>query len=192
MAKQDKKTHIIESALEVLKEVGLEGLTMRRVAAHMGMSLGNLQYHFKDKPALSSGIARYYFGACIDLLGAYESPAGMEKPEAQLHGLILFYLDHVDHISDMCRVFREFWSLSTRDAALRQQLTNYYTIMGEKLAEKLQPVFPTPESAKPAVTLLLPYFEGFSITFDAVPMKKAAVAQMLTDLCLSLRSKSGN
>ena len=116
----ETKQHIIQSALAVLKEVGAEGLTMRGVSARAAMSLGNLQYHFKDKSALLGGVAAYYFGECVLLLDGYRhDPPDGSAPD-QLRNLILFFLDHVDHVSDMCRLFREIWALSTRDEAIHE------------------------------------------------------------------------
>ena len=53
----DTKAHIIQAATTVLKDFGTEGLTMRKVATEAEMSLGNLQYHFRNQTALMAGLA---------------------------------------------------------------------------------------------------------------------------------------
>ena len=177
------KAHIIQSAIEVLKAHGTEGLTMRKVAAAAAMSLGNLQYHFKDKTSLMAGLAEHYFGECANMLDDYQHTPPDASPEEQLHAFVLFLLGHVDHICDMCRIFREIWALSTRDKGIHQQLVDYYKLTANKLATVLRPLSGTEDSAQQQATLLLPYIEGYSITSEALPMGKEETARMLVTLC---------
>ena len=97
--------------------------------------------------------------------------------EEQLHHLILFMLDHVDHISDMCRIFREIWALSTRNEGIHSQLVRYYEVTLNKLTELLIPLADNREAAVTMACLLMPYFEGYSITFMALPEDKSETAQ---------------
>ncbi|MEM9017779.1 MAG: TetR/AcrR family transcriptional regulator [Verrucomicrobiota bacterium] len=178
----ETKTLIIASAIAVLKSVGNEGLTMRKVAAEAGISLGNLQYHFRDKAALLVGLAEHYFGECANLLDGYEHQPKSGPRQEQLHELILWMLDHVDHLSDMCRLFREIWALSTRDEEIHRQLVGYYEIYGKKLSDLIRPLCVNKEAASKITSLLLPFFEGYSIAHEALPQKKVETARMLTKL----------
>ena len=183
---QNTKDHIIRSAIEVLQAHGTEGLTMRKVAGESDMSLGNLQYHFKDKACLMAGLAEYYFGECSSMLDGYQHTPFDGSREEQLHQFILSFLDHVDHIdqiSDMCRVFREMWALSARDSNIHRQLVAYYRITIEKLTSLLLPISSSLESAKRLASVLMPFIEGYSITCEALPMDKNETALMLTALC---------
>lgn len=180
------KALIIERTLTVLKQVGMEGLTMRKVATEADMSLGNLQYHYKDKAALLSGLADTYFEDCLDQLRSYTPQTPSAPAEEQRVELISFYLDHVDHLSDMCRVFRELWALSTRDAAVEAQMNRYYTQLRDALCHLLNPLCGSEEAAQKVTHLLLPYFEGYSITHDALSISKPETAHMLRQLCESI------
>ena len=183
---QETKMHIIESAIAVLKEVGTEGLTMRRVAAESSMSLGNLQYHFKDKTALMGGLAELYFNECSTLLAEYQHTPEDGTIEEKLNHLILEILDHVDHISDMCKIFREIWALATRNDKLHSQLVEYYKTYFENLTQLLNPLCSDDKSAKKMASLLMPYIEGYSITVKALPQSKNETAAMLTESCLKM------
>ena len=186
-APRQTKENLIHAAIAVLKSHGTEGLTMRKVAAEATVSLGNLQYHFRDRTALMAGLAAYYFGECEVLLDGYQhTPEGGSK-EAQLHDLILFLLDHVDHISDMCRMFREIWALSTRNDDIHRQMVGYYEVTLKKLSELLVPIADSHEAAVAMACLLMPYVEGYSITFMALPQSKAETAQILTKMCWAIR-----
>lgn len=186
---QDTKTHIIESAISVLKAFGTEGLTMRKVAAEAEISLGNLQYHFKNQPALMVGLAGHYFDECAALLDAYEHTPRKGTAKAKLRRFVVFLLDHVDHISDMCRVFREIWALAARDADIHAMLVGYYRITLEKLITLLEPLCVSKEAAHSVASLLLPYIEGYSIAGEALTQSKKETAEMLVarcgDLCRS-------
>ena len=185
-APRKTKENLIHAAIAVLKKQGSEGLTLRKVATEATVSLGNLQYHFRDRTALMAGMAEYYFRECELLLDDYQHTPEDGSKEEQLRGFILFMLDHVDHISDMCRMFREIWALSTRDEDIHRQMINYYEVTLRKLSELLVPLADSREAATAMACLLVPYIEGYSITFMALPQEKNETAQMLTKLCATI------
>ena len=183
---QQTRNHIIDAAISVLKTHGTEGLTMRKVASEAEMSLGNLQYHFKDRPALMAGLAERYFGECAEMLNDYQHTPEAGEPEEKLRNLILFLLDHVDHISDMCRIFREIWALSARDENIHAQMVGYYEITITKLSALLAPLSGDGNVATRMAHLLVPYIEGYSITFKALSEDKIETAEMLAKACWAL------
>ena len=180
---QDTRTRIIRAAIIVLKNVGTEGLTLRRVAAQAKISLGNLQYHYTNRSALMAGLAEHYFDECARMLDGYRHSPQRGSRMAKLRHLILFLLDHVDHVSDMCRIFREIWALSTRDHDIHSQLMSYYELSMEKLSNLLLPICDSEEVARKMASLLVPYLEGYSITHDALPLGKKETAEMLVRRC---------
>jgi len=186
----DPKLQIVHAAISLLKQLGMEGLTMRKVAAEAGRSLGNVQYHFKDKTALMAGLADHYFTACSELLEAYAQENGSAvDPETGVRGLIAFYMDPVDHLTDMCRIFRELWALSTRSSDLHEQLIRYYRRTTEQFASLFSPIGFEDQRATRLASLLIPYFEGYSIAGEALPMDKAQVSEMLVRLCMAEHTK---
>lgn len=48
------KSKVINSALELLNEVGIEGLTTRKLAQKLGVEQPTLYWHVKNKRALLS------------------------------------------------------------------------------------------------------------------------------------------
>jgi len=48
----DSRERILRAALEAFSEKGFDGATTREIAAHAGVPLGLLQYHFGGKPKL--------------------------------------------------------------------------------------------------------------------------------------------
>ncbi|MEM0964719.1 MAG: TetR/AcrR family transcriptional regulator [Verrucomicrobiota bacterium] len=182
----ETKHQIIRSALVVLKEEGTEGLTLRKVATHAQMSLGNLQYHYRNKSALFGGLAEHYFDECSEILQGYVPLSSEEDLSKRLRHLIDFILDHLDHLTDMCRIFRELWALATRDRQISCQLSDYYRVSRREMESLFLEITSSPEGSQRIVTLLLPYFEGFSITHNALGQSKEQVADLLTQLAFGL------
>jgi TetR/AcrR family transcriptional regulator, tetracycline repressor protein len=57
---------ILREALALLKEVGLDGLSLRIIAARVGMRAPSLYWYFKDKNALLDGMMEELFNQCLD------------------------------------------------------------------------------------------------------------------------------
>ncbi|MEM9420336.1 MAG: TetR/AcrR family transcriptional regulator [Planctomycetota bacterium] len=181
----DTKTQIVQAAIEQLKTVGMEGLTMRKVASTARMSLGNLQYHYANKTALLSGLAAHYFGECERLLDSYEhSPQAGRRQ--QLQSLIVYHLDHVEHITDMCRIFREMWALATRDEELHEQLMSYYRATFKKLTALIEAMGVKKIRAKEIASFFIPFLEGYSITAHAELQSKPQTTRMIVRICESI------
>ena len=60
------KQRIVSSALELFRENGYEATTMRMVAEHAGVSLGNAYYYFKSKDLLLQAFYRDVHEAHVD------------------------------------------------------------------------------------------------------------------------------
>lgn len=52
-----KPEHIVQSAFQLLDEVGLDGLSLRKVACNLGIRAPSLYWHFKNKQALIDALA---------------------------------------------------------------------------------------------------------------------------------------
>jgi AcrR family transcriptional regulator len=57
---------VVRTALAVLEEVGLEGLTVRRIAAELGVKAPALYWHFKNKQELLDHMAGAVFAEAVD------------------------------------------------------------------------------------------------------------------------------
>lgn len=162
---------------------------MRQVAVCADMSLSNVQYYYKDKDILLAALADMYFEECVVLLNEYRDSPKVGSPRKQLKSLILFFLDHVEEISDMCRIFRELWAVAPRNREIESHLIKYYQSLVENLNQILEPVFPNADQAHKAVAILVPYFEGYSIVNKALPYHKEETAEILTALLMNAPKK---
>jgi TetR/AcrR family transcriptional regulator, tetracycline repressor protein len=64
--KKISREAILREALGLLKEVGLDGLSLRALAARVGMRAPSLYWYFKDKNALLDGVLEERFNHCLD------------------------------------------------------------------------------------------------------------------------------
>lgn len=92
---------IVHTALRLLDEVGIDGLSTRRLAAELGIKSASLYWHFKDKNELLNEMSGVMFEECL--------------PEPQVRGGGLAF-DPFEWLADGCRAIRRT-ALSRRDGA---------------------------------------------------------------------------
>jgi AcrR family transcriptional regulator len=74
----DRREALVEAAIESLKRHGHEGLSVRRIAAEAGVSIGLINHHFPNKDAL---VAESYRTFSRRLTTSFEAAVGAAKPE---------------------------------------------------------------------------------------------------------------
>ena len=172
--------------MRIIRDNGDAGLTMRKIADCAGMRLSNVQYYFKSRDDVLAAMVTLYFGQCeSELRQAAESSKSLGRRE-RTHRLILNVLHHGVEISDMCRVFRELWAISTRNDVVRSEMGSYYETLCSVLAKSILGDDGSAELEHKVGSFLLPYVEGYSITAPSLPMPMEQVATMLTDLTLRI------
>ncbi|GAA3687014.1 tetracycline resistance transcriptional repressor TetR(A) [Nonomuraea antimicrobica] len=85
---------VVRAALELLDEVGLEGLSMRRLAARLGVQNPALYWHFRDKQELLDEMARELLAP--DLGGPGEGESWREWLTRRAHRYRRTLLSHRD------------------------------------------------------------------------------------------------
>ncbi|MFF4402340.1 TetR/AcrR family transcriptional regulator C-terminal domain-containing protein [Streptomyces sp. NPDC001480] len=138
------RNRVAETALKLLNEVGLEGLTLRAIANELGVKAPALYWHFKDKQALLDEMAtemyrRMVAGTALDPADTWQER--LLKVNRGLRAALLGYRDgakvfsgsrftSVDHGREMEATLRLFtaagFTLSQTVQAVRT--ANMYTI----------------------------------------------------------------
>ena len=90
----------------------------------------------------------------------------------------------------MCRIFRELWAISSRNDAIQDHMAEYYRTFASLIAGFVLGEAADDDSRKRLASLLMPFFEGYSVTAAAVPLSKSEVTDMLTDLAMSVVGQS--
>ena len=73
-----RRSDVVARAIAVLDETGLEALSMRRLAADLGVQAGALYHHFDNKAALLAAVAD-------EILHRGRRPAEVAAWDAELH-----------------------------------------------------------------------------------------------------------
>lgn len=180
----DKELKILDCALMLLKETGDAGLTMRKLADSSGMRLSNVQYYFKSRDDVLKAMANRYFDACTDEITRLMHDSSAATVRERAHLLIITGLKHGDALSDMCRIFRELWAISTRNDAIRQHMEVYYRTFFSLISDYVLGGEAHPELRKRIGSLLLPFFEGYSVTAPSLPVPTEEMVDMVTDLVM--------
>lgn len=90
---------IVHTALRLLDDVGIEGLSTRRIAAELGIKSASLYWHFKDKNELLNEMSGAMFEECL--------------PSPNVSGADF---DWAEWLAEGCRAIRRT-ALSRRDGA---------------------------------------------------------------------------
>ncbi|NRB15985.1 MAG: TetR/AcrR family transcriptional regulator [Rhodobacteraceae bacterium] len=177
---------ILDCALKLLIETGDAGLTLRKLADLAGMRLSNVQYYFKSRDDVLKAMVARYFEACTANLVQLTKASEAKSPRERVQYLALSGLSHGTEISDMCRAFREIWAISSRNSVIDQCLMDYYRNFAELMADFAFETQLDEVRRNRLATLLLTFFEGYSITARSLPLGVDEAAEMLTGLAMSV------
>ncbi len=76
----DRREALVDATIESLKRYGYEGLSVRRIAAEAGVSLGLINHHFPNKDTL---VAESYRAFSRRLAASFEDSAAAAGPDAR-------------------------------------------------------------------------------------------------------------
>jgi AcrR family transcriptional regulator len=104
---------ILEAARDTLVSVGFSGLSMRAVATHVGISLGNLQHYYASKEELIEALIEYmmdgYQAAISTMLETHVGSTPTERFK-----LVVGMLWERVQEPRTANIFLEVWALSSR------------------------------------------------------------------------------
>lgn len=186
MSKNSTAEKIIDCALLLLRERGDQGLSMRQLAQQAGISLSNVQYHFKNKDELLTRLADRYFNQCLDDIREQTAPLTRDSLHSQLPELLKVFLANGMQLTETCRIFREYWAMASRNPVIDDYLDRYYRQLSRLLSQQLEPVAASPQALSRSVSLLIPFFEGYSITARSLPETTDSMAEQLSDILIRL------
>ena len=173
---------IVDCALALLRDEGSQGLTMRKVAARAGMSLSNVQYYFKSRDALVTGMVSFYCEECLRQIENHVVATEPLPARERVSERLSYGLAYGEQLTELCKIFREFWAIAGRDQEVESHLNSYYVRYADLISGLLSALSSDQEAVARSVGLLVPYFEGYSITASATPIDRDVVAEMLTAL----------
>jgi len=173
-------------ALELLREAGDQGLTMRQVAVRSGMSLSNLQHYFRNKDTLLVGLIDYYLEDCLQGMNSQLREIDADGP-ARFIAMVAFTLESPE-AEPICRTFKEIWAIAERNPTIKNHLAVYYRTWVDLLGQELSAIAPDcpQQRIDQAVSMLVPLIEGYAVTRTALPLDAASMTTLIADQTLAM------
>lgn len=166
---------IIDETLEVLKTQGDYGVTMRKIASRCDITLSSLQYYFKTKDDLLKSVADRYFQQCVIMLRELPEITNEEELGTVLNSFLSYSFEN----SDMNIIFKEYWAISSRNDVINEYLTRFYISFSEIMTEKLRPLSDSDDALAQAVSILIPYVEGYPMVALSIPKGLDSTSELL-------------
>jgi AcrR family transcriptional regulator len=186
-----KIEHILNCAMNILKESGDQGLTMRKVAEAAGMRLSNVQYYFKTKEWLLGALLEGFLLAYAESMQLLSLPK-QDNSEKKLSLLAFHILTDIES-SDCAVIFKEMWAIAERNSAVKKAVDEYYKKLNAMLFEALKQAAPENcqgQQLDNAVAILLPFIEGYCITSANLNVSTKKLSEQLGSILYKLLSES--
>ncbi|MFZ5608048.1 MAG: TetR/AcrR family transcriptional regulator [Pseudomonadota bacterium] len=149
---------ILAGARDVLVEEGYPNLTMRKIAARAGITIGNLSYYYANKQGLLHDLLDAVFEGYIEDFERITSDAA-KSAEEQFVEIIRFLMDDLT-TKETTHFFPELWVLANHDDFAAEGMEDIYARERAVLGEAIGRVRP---DLKPKDRALLALFVSASI-----------------------------
>jgi TetR/AcrR family transcriptional repressor of bet genes len=116
-----RREQILKAAHDVALRRGIDGLTVRAVAARAQLSHGLVLFHFKRKDQLVSALLDRVLATTLSLRLAGDVPLNRD-PRERLRVLLRQEVDRLARDPRQVRVFLEYWALGTRSSVIRTKV----------------------------------------------------------------------
>lgn len=176
----ETRARIAAAALQLLREKGASGLSMRQVAARTGLSLSNVQYHYGSRERLLVGITEHHLALCqaamTEALGPPEEVTLRRVLEASL-------LD--PGVVEVAPPFRELFALALGEPRVHALLMAYYSGTHAQLTALLQGMGSDPARAAQVAGALMAAIEGAYLLQEATGVSSEAMVDRLERMALA-------
>ncbi len=117
-----RREQILRAAYEVASRKGIDGLTVRAVAARAKLSHGLVLFHFKRKDQLVNALLDRVLATSL-MLHMSEDVARVPHALDRLRALLQQEMDRLSSEPRRTRLFFEYWALGTRHSAMRAKIS---------------------------------------------------------------------
>ncbi len=90
---ETRQQQIIQAAMLLIHHGGIQNLTIKKIAAEVGISEQAIYRHFDNKLAILSSIIDYFNNQCATV---FEKISGIESPVAQIMTFMEVHLEYFD------------------------------------------------------------------------------------------------
>jgi TetR/AcrR family transcriptional repressor of bet genes len=137
----DRREALVDAAIESLKRWGHEGLSVRRIAAEAGVSIGLINHHFPHKDSL---VAESYRAFSRRLSQSYEAAvaAAGKDPRTRLRAYFNAFFSNPNLDPQVLTAWVVYWSLVQVSPEMRavrdEEGRGYSAVLGRLLSDLAQ------------------------------------------------------
>ena len=121
-SESERREQILNAAHEVALRQGVDGLTVRAVAARARLSHGLVLFHFKRKDQLVGAVLDRVLATTLSLRVGNEA-ALIRTPRERLRALLRQEVDRLSRDTRQLRLFLEYWALGTRHGGIQAKIS---------------------------------------------------------------------
>ncbi|CAN5158715.1 TetR/AcrR family transcriptional regulator [soil metagenome] len=136
---EERQEQIVSAAYEVALRTGIDGVTLRAVAAQAGLSHGLVLFHFRKKDQLIDALLDRVL-AITAMPHASEDIARIPQARGRFGVLLRLELSRLARNPRGTRLFFEYWALGVRKTAVRRKIAaalGRYRAAFQAMAEEL-------------------------------------------------------
>jgi TetR/AcrR family transcriptional regulator, transcriptional repressor of bet genes len=140
-AEATRREQILKAAYEVALRRGIDGLTVRAVAARARLSHGLVLFHFKRKDQLGLALLDLVLGSTVSLTIPAEI-AAIPNPRERLQALFRRELHRLLEEPRRVRLLLEYWARGAHNAVIRAKIgaeLARYRAAFRSIAEEVMP-----------------------------------------------------
>ena len=156
----DRKSQILQEALNILVTRGYAGLTMRAVARASGLKLGALQYHYPTRIALIQALTT---SIAEQTAANFEAYSQQEHTDSRgLHAVVDFLL--ADPLADAMNVdalFEQLWAMALIEPVVRSLLDELYESYLGFIEDRLREI--GVRNPRPDALVIMSMLEGITL-----------------------------
>ncbi len=167
-----RREALVEATLRCLKQFGHEGVSVRRISAAAGVSIGLINHHFPSKSGL---IAETYETIALSLLESIRLQAENKTVSPRDRLSNFFRASFAPEILDpqLFNVWLVFWSMVAHSAEIRavhfSTYAKYRSVLESLLGQLVDSGAAPPFRLRPAAIALSALLDGFWVELSLSP-----------------------
>jgi AcrR family transcriptional regulator len=167
-----RREALVEATLRCLKQFGHEGVSVRRISAAAGVSIGLINHHFPSKSGL---IAETYETIALSLLESIRHQAENKSVSPRDRLSNFFRASFAPEILDpqLFNVWVVFWSMVAHSAEIRavhfSTYGKYRSVLESLLSQLVDTGAAPPFRLRPAAIALSALLDGFWVELSLSP-----------------------
>lgn len=123
---EERKSQIIEAAMNVFARQGFHDARMDDIAQEAGLSKGALYLYYKSKDAIIAAILNYFFALEMRKIRAILEAGNDLSIDERLLSINHFFAADLKWLSTAAPIMFEFYAVAARQKVVRQSLKGYF------------------------------------------------------------------